>query len=120
MAAQAIALGIGLLAGVLGGILGIGGGIVMIPSLMYFLGYNQHLAQGTTLAAMVLPIGFLAAWEYYKNDYVNLPVALFIAAGFVAGGYIGAKIAVGIDEAMLKKIFGIALLALSVKMVFFD
>lgn len=120
MATQIIALLIGFFAGILGGILGIGGGIVMIPSLIYILGYSQHLAQGTTLAAMVLPIGILAAWEYYKNDYVNLPVALLIALGFVAGGYLGAKAAVFVDESVLKKIFGIVLLALSIKMVFFD
>lgn len=120
MATQAIALGIGFFAGILGGILGIGGGIVMIPALVYLLGYSQHMAQGTTLAAMVLPIGFLAAWEYYKNEYVSLPVALFIALGFVAGGYLGAKCAVSVDAASLKKVFGGALLIISIKLLFFE
>ena len=74
---------IGLSAGVLSGLLGIGGGILMIPALVLFLGYNQHLAQGTTLAAMVLPIGILAAMEYYKKGYVNIFAAAIIAAAFV-------------------------------------
>ncbi|MCX7680065.1 MAG: TSUP family transporter [Spirochaetes bacterium] len=120
MVTQLIAICIGFIAGILGGILGIGGGIVMIPSLIYLLGYSQHLAQGTTLAAMVLPIGILAAWEYYKNNYVNVSVALLIALGFVAGGFLGAKLAVLVNESMLKKFFGIALLIVAIKMVFFD
>ncbi len=120
MVTQGIALGIGFFAGILSGVLGIGGGVVMIPALAYFLEYSQHLAQGTTLAAMVLPIGLLAAWEYYQNGYVNLSVALIIAVGFVAGGYLGAKVAVSIDAVWLKKVFGVALILISIKLLFFE
>lgn len=119
MATQVIALFIGFFAGILSGILGIGGGIVMIPALVYILGYSQHLAQGTTLAAMVLPIGFFAAWQYYKNGFVDISVAILIALGFVAGGYLGAKVAVSIDAGSLKKVFGAALLFISIKLLFF-
>lgn len=106
---------IGLTAGVLSGLLGIGGGIVMIPALVFFLGYSQHMAQGTTLAVMIFPIGIFAALEYYKNGYVNPAAVLVIAAAFVIGGYIGAKCAVKIDALMLKKVFGVFLIAVGIK-----
>jgi hypothetical protein len=106
---------IGATAGVLSGLLGIGGGIVMIPALVYFLGYSQQLAQGTTLAAMVFPIGILASIEYYKKGYVNISAALIIAAVFVIGGLIGAKFAVRMDSSILKKIFAVFLIAVAVK-----
>jgi len=117
---QAVAVAIGFSAGILSGLIGIGGGVVMIPALTFFLGYGQRLAQGTTLAAMVLPIGLLAAWKYYNEGFVNIPVAMIIALSFVAGGYLGAHVAVGIDDAVLKKVFGVVLLALSIKMIFFE
>ena len=108
---------IGLVAGVFSGLIGIGGGVIMIPALIFIMGYEQHLAQGTTLAAMVLPIGFFAALEYYRGGYVNIPVALLIALGFVVGGYFGARFAVGIDADLLRKIMGAVLLVLSVRMI---
>ena len=109
---------IGLCAGILSGLIGIGGGIIIIPALVLLLGFSQHEAQGTTLALMVLPVGILAAWIYYKHGYVNLPVACFICIGFLFGGLIGAKIANIISSAMLEKIFGFALLAIGFKMIF--
>ncbi len=112
-----IALLIGFVAGVFSGLVGIGGGIIMIPALVMTLGYNQYMAQGTTLAAMVLPIGILAATEYYRKGYVNITVALLLAAGFVIGGYLGARFAVNINEAVLKKIFGFTMLFFAVKMI---
>ncbi|MDY6967125.1 MAG: sulfite exporter TauE/SafE family protein [Spirochaetota bacterium] len=112
-----ISIFIGLLAGTLSGLIGIGGGIIMIPALIMILNFNQHLSQGTTLAAMIPPIGILAAYEYYKNDFVNIPVALIIALGFVIGGFIGAKIAITIDAKLLGRIFGIVLLIISIKMI---
>ncbi len=111
---------LGIISGILSGLIGIGGGIIMIPALVFFLKFDQHLAQGTTLAAMIPPIGILAAYEYYRAGQVNIPVALIIAAFFLVGGLIGAKLAVRIDEALLKKVFGVVLLAISVKMIFFD
>ncbi len=108
---------IGVVAGVLSGLIGIGGGIIMIPALTFLLYFNQHMAQGTTLAAMLFPIGLLATWVYYKNGFVNIPVAMLLAAGFFFGGYFGAKIAVQIDTNLLQKIFGVTLLLISLKMI---
>lgn len=117
---QALSIVIGFLAGALSGLIGIGGGVVMIPALVLAFGFQQRLAQGTTLAAMVLPIGIFAAWEYYKSGFVDMRVALLIALGFLVGGYFGARFAVGIDEAILKKVFGAVLFVLSIKLIFFD
>lgn len=110
----------GLLAGTLSGLLGIGGGIIIIPALVYLFKMSQHQAQGTTLALMVPPIGLLAAWIYYKQGYVAIKPALLICLGFVIGGLLGAKVATGISDVILKKIFGVALLVLSIKMIFFS
>ncbi|MBS1950822.1 MAG: hypothetical protein OJF59_001907 [Cytophagales bacterium] len=112
-----ILLMVGCCAGILSGMIGIGGGVVLIPALVYLLGYTQHLAEGTTLAAMVPPIGFLAAWVYYKNDYVDLKAATLIAFGFFIGGYVGAKWANQLSSEMLQKIFGVIMFLLSIKML---
>ncbi len=109
---------IGLTAGILSGLMGIGGGVIMIPALVLIMGFDQHLSQGTTLAAMVPPIGILAAYEYYKGGHVNIPVALLLALGFVVGGMIGGRIAVGLDHHMLKRIFGILMLLISLHIIF--
>ena len=103
----------GVFTGVTSGFMGLGGGLVVIPILVYLFGFSQHTAQGTTLAMMIPPIGILAAWTYYKNGYVNLPAAGLLCLGFVLGGYIGAKFAVGIPEVALRKIFGVFLLAIA-------
>lgn len=113
-----LAVLIGLGTGIAGGLLGIGGGIIMIPALVLLLGFNQHQALGTTLAAMIPPIGFFAAYEYYKNGHVNVPVAALIALGFIVGGFFGARIAVSIDAELLKRIFGAILLLISLKFLF--
>lgn len=110
---------IGLVAGTLSGLLGIGGGIIIVPALIYIFGMNQHLAQGTTLALMVPPIGLLAAWTYYKEGYVDLKIAALICLGFFIGGLIGASLSIEISEAMLKRSFGIVFLTIAVKMTFF-
>lgn len=109
---------LGLLAGILSGLLGLGGGIIIIPSLVFLFGLSQHQAQGTTLALMVPPVGLLAAWTYYKHGFVDLKIAAFICLGFFVGGLLGAKFVVGIPEPILKKVFGIALLMISIKMIF--
>lgn len=111
-------IAVGLVSGILGGLLGIGGGIVVIPAFIYIFGMSQHMAQGTTLALMVPPIGLLAAWTYYNHGDVNLKVAAFVCIGFFIGGLLGAKLAVGIPEAMLRKTFGIAMLAIALQMIF--
>jgi uncharacterized membrane protein YfcA len=109
---------LGLFAGVFSGLIGIGGGIIIVPALAVIFGMTQHQAQGTTLAMMVPPIGILAAWTYYKQGDVDLKVAAFLAAGFFLGGLIGAKISVGFSDAVLQRIFGAALLLISLKMIF--
>jgi uncharacterized membrane protein YfcA len=108
---------LGLLAGVLSGLLGIGGGIIVVPALVLLFGFSQHLAQGTTLAMMVPPIGLLAAWAYYSKGYVDLKVAGLMCIGFFIGGFFGAKFAAPIPDIMLKRIFGVAMLIISVKMI---
>lgn len=108
---------LGLVAGALSGLVGIGGGIVIIPALVYIFGLSQQSAQGTTLALMVPPIGLLAAWEYYKNGHVEIKLALFIIVGFVVGSWLSAKVAMGIPAPMLKKIFAGFLLLTAIKML---
>ena len=110
---------LGLIAGALSGLIGIGGGIIIIPALIFLKGFSQHLAQGTTLALMVPPVGILAAWTYYKNGHVDLKIASFICLGFFLGGLLGAKFANIIPGIALEKIFGIALLVIALKMIFF-
>ena len=109
---------IGLLAGILSGIVGIGGGLLMIPMLIFFLGLSQHAAQGTSLAVMLPPIGILAATNYYKAGFIEWKFALIIATTFIIGGYFGSKFAVSVSAALLKKIFGAVLLVAAVKMIF--
>lgn len=110
---------LGLVTGILSGLIGIGGAIIIIPSLVLLFGLSQHTAQGTTLALMVPPIGLLAAWTYYQKGFVDLKIAAFICIGFFIGGLLGAKFAIGIPDQILRKIFGIALLAASLRMLFF-
>ena len=109
---------IGLLAGVLSGVLGVGGGLIMIPLMVLILGYNQHEAQGTSLAVLAVPVTFFAAYNYYTEGYVNWKYALIIAAGFAVGGYFGSKMAITINQNTLKKIFGVILLIAAYKMFF--
>jgi uncharacterized membrane protein YfcA len=110
---------VGLIAGLFSGLIGIGGATIMIPALVLLFGLSQHLAQGTTLAMMVPPIGILAAWTYYKAGFVDLKIAAFLCLGFFIGGLLGAQFAVDIPGHILKKLFGIFLLIVSLRMIFF-
>jgi uncharacterized membrane protein YfcA len=109
---------LGLVAGVLGGLLGLGGGIIIIPALIFLFGLTQQQAQGTTLALMVPPIGILAAWVYYKQGYVDLKIAAFVCLGFLIGGLFGAKLATALPTVILQKVFGVALLLTAIYMIF--
>ncbi len=112
-----ILVAIGLLAGMLSGFVGVGGGMVIVPALIYFLGLTQFQAQGTSLALMLLPIGILAVWNYWKADSVNVPYALVIAITFVIGGYLGSKMALRLPEAKVKMIFGLIMFYASIRMI---
>jgi uncharacterized membrane protein YfcA len=109
---------IGLMAGVFGGMFGVGGAIIMIPALVYFLGVDQHTAQGTSVAIMLPPIGLFAAYNYYKAGEVNIWYAVIIAITFMAGGFFGSKIALALPENLLRRLFGVLLLLLALKMIF--
>ncbi|MCX5712305.1 MAG: sulfite exporter TauE/SafE family protein [Candidatus Omnitrophica bacterium] len=108
---------LGLTAGVVSGIFGIGGATLLIPGLIFLCGLTQHQAQGTTLAAMVPPIGLLAAMQYYSKGNVKIGIAVFICIGFFLGGYIGAHYAQQIPGTVLKKAFGVFLLLISLNMI---
>lgn len=109
---------IGLCAGLLSGFVGIGGGLIIIPLLVFLIGFGQHAAQGTSLAVMLPPIGILAVWNYHKEGFVNWKYALIISLAFIIGGYFSSKWAVNIDEKTLKKAFGLMLLLGGFKLIF--
>ena len=111
---------IGLAAGIMGGLVGIGGGIVIVPALIYFLSFSQKEAQGTSLGILLLPIGILGVWQYYKAGYVDMRIVWLVAAGFLAGSYFGSKIALSLPQEMVKKIFAILMIAVAFKMLFLD
>jgi len=108
---------LGLVAGILSGLIGIGGGTIIVPALVFLFGFSQHLAQGTTLALLVPPIGILAAWTYYRQGFVDLGIAAYICVGFFFGGMLGAKLATGLSNIVLERIFGVALLLIALKMI---
>ena len=109
---------IGLLTGALAGMLGIGGAIIMVPALVFIMGFSQHLAQGTSLAVMLPPIGIIAAYNYFKAGQVNLKFAVILAIAFVVGSYFGSKFALTLPQPVLKKIFGALLLLVAIRMLF--
>jgi uncharacterized membrane protein YfcA len=109
---------IGIVTGFTAGMLGIGGAIIMIPALVFFLGLGQQNAQGTSLAVMLPPVGILAAYNYYKAGNVNIKFALILAATFIIGSYFGSKLAVNLPQPVLKKIFGLLLLLVAARMLF--
>jgi len=108
---------IGIITGFAAGMLGIGGAIIMIPGLVFLLGMTQQEAQGTSLAVMLPPIGILAAYNYYKEGVVNLKFALILAVAFIIGSYFGSKLAIQIPQHLLKKIFGVLMLGIALKML---
>lgn len=115
-----IVLLIGTIAGMLGGMIGIGGGLVIVPALVYFLGFSQQSAQGTSLGLIMLPVGILGVLQYYKQGYVDFRVVGLLAIGFVLGSYFGSKIALSVPQDTLKKAFAGLMILVAIKMLFFD
>ncbi len=113
-----ILLAVGLAAGFLSGMVGIGGGIIIVPVLVYFLGFTQHQAQGTTLFMFLLPIGILGVMNYHKQGYVDYKTALIICSTFVFGSYFGSKLSISLDQKTVKQIFGAIIILLGAKMLF--
>jgi uncharacterized protein len=110
----------GIAAGMLSGLVGVGGGIIIVPSLIYFLGFSQHSAQGTSLGLLLLPAGILAVIQYYKQGDINVTAVALLAVGFLAGGYYGSKLALSLPQDTVKKLFAIFMIIVAVKMLFFD
>lgn len=113
-----VLLAVGLAAGFLSGMVGIGGGIIIVPVLVYFLGFTQHQAQGTTLFMFLLPIGILGVMNYHKQGYVDYKTALIICSTFVFGSYFGSKLSISLDQKTVKQIFGAIIILLGAKMLF--
>ncbi|WP_316675934.1 sulfite exporter TauE/SafE family protein [uncultured Tolumonas sp.] len=109
---------IGLSAGLLSGVFGIGGGILIVPALMYLLGFSQKLATGTSLAILLPPVGIAAVWEYYRHGNVDLRAALIIALMVLVGSWLGARIAAQLDVKILKTLFGVFLVLLGGYVIF--
>ena len=115
-----ILLLVGLAAGILGGLVGVGGGIIIVPSLIYFLGFSQKEAQGTSLGILLLPVGILGVLQFYKAGYVDMRTVWLVSFGFLVGSYFGSKIALSFPQETVKKIFAILMILIALKMLFLD
>jgi uncharacterized membrane protein YfcA len=111
---------VGLLAGMLSGLVGLGGGVIIVPALVFLLGFSQHQAQGTSLGILLLPAGIFAVMNYYRKGYIDVKVVLLLFLGFLVGGYLGSRISLSLSETVLKKVFAVALVGIAVKVLFFD
>ena len=108
---------LGIAAGVLSGLFGIGGGVVIVPMLVMIFGLSQQTAQGTTLAMLSIPVSLVAALNYTKAGMINWKIAVLLAVGFVVGGFFGSKMAIDIDGRTMKKLFAILMMLLAAKML---
>ena len=111
---------VGVAAGLLSGLVGIGGGIIIVPALVYFIGFSQKTAQGTSLALILLPVGILAVLQYYKQGHIDFKIVGLLAIGFLAGSFFGSKIALSLPQDTVKKIFAALMIIVAVKMLLFD
>jgi uncharacterized protein len=115
-----VLLAVGLAAGVLSGMFGIGGGVIIVPALIFLMKMKPLEAMATSLAALIPPVGLLGAYEYYRNGHIHVMSALLIAAGLFAGAYFGAKITLSLPADLIRRMYAVFLLAISVKMLFFE
>lgn len=109
---------LGLLAGYLSGLVGIGGGTIMVPVLVFFFGFTQHKAQGTTLALLMIPVGIFGVMNYHKTGNVDIKTALLLCCGFVLGSYLGSKTAISLSQDALRKIFAVLMFIVAIRMFF--
>jgi len=113
-------LAIGLAAGILSGMVGVGGGLIVVPALVFFMGFTQHQAQGTSLGLLLLPVGILAVINYYNKGNIDIKVVLIMSLAFVLGGWVGSKIALSVNQETLKKIFAIFLFYVAFRFLHWD
>lgn len=104
----------------LSGLVGLGGGVIIVPALVFLLGFSQHQAQGTSLGILLLPAGIFAVLNYYQKGFIDIKVVLLLFVGFLVGGWLGSKLSLSLSEALLKKVFACALVLIAVKVLFFD
>jgi|SRR6186713_83916 uncharacterized membrane protein YfcA len=115
-----ILLLIGLFAGILSGLVGVGGGLIIVPALIFFLGYSQHQAQGTSLGLLLLPVGILAVLNYYNKGYIDIKVVAIMSLAFIFGGWLGSKLALRLPADAVKKIFAVFLFYSAFKLLAWD
>ncbi len=111
---------IGLASGALSGLVGVGGGIIIVPALVFFLSFTQKESQGTSLGILLLPVGILGVLQYYKQGQIDLRVVVIVSIGFLVGNYFGSKLSLSLPEAALKKIFAVILVLIAFKILFID
>ena len=111
---------IGLAAGFMGGLVGIGGGVIIVPALVMLLGMTQHQAQGTSLTMILFPVGILGVLNYYKQGYVDFKYAGLLAVGFFVGSFLGSKYSLSLPQLTVKRIFAIIMIVLAIKILVFD
>ena len=111
---------VGFFAGVLSGLVGVGGGIIIVPCLVIFLGFSQQAAQGTSLGLLLLPVGIFAVINYYNKGYIDIKVVLIMSIAFIAGGWLGSKLALQLSQEALRKIFAVVLIYTAFRMLHWD
>ena len=111
---------VGFFAGVLSGLVGVGGGIIIVPCLVIFLGFSQQAAQGTSLGLLLLPVGIFAVINYYNKGYIDVKVVLVMSIAFIAGGWLGSKLALQLSQEVLRKIFAVVLIYTAFRMLHWD
>jgi uncharacterized membrane protein YfcA len=111
---------VGFFAGVLSGLVGVGGGVIIVPCLVIFLGFSQQAAQGTSLGLLLLPVGIFAVINYYNKGYIDVKVVLIMSIAFIAGGWLGSKLALQLSQEALRKIFAIVLIYTAFRMLHWD